>query len=232
MSRMIKVAKQTIRTTNIETLSTVRQFSVSKSDFKLPDLPYAYEALEPVLPARIMELHHSKHHATYVNNLNATLQKRQDALEKGDMAAVIGFDGGIKFNGGGHVNHSIFWTNLAPVDKGGGGSPSGPLLDAINNKFGSVSKFQEIFNTKTAAVQGSGWGWLVYCPDEKGIKIQTMPNQDPIGSLGFIPLLGIDVWEHAYYLKYENRRPDYLKDIWQVVNWSNVAQRYADACSS
>lgn len=114
MSRLLKVAKQSVRSSpsNIETLSTIRQFSQNKSDFALPDLPYDYAALEPILPARIMELHHSKHHATYVNNLNATLQKRQDALEKGDIAAVIGFDGAIKFNGGGHVNHSIFWTNL------------------------------------------------------------------------------------------------------------------------
>merc|ERR1719251_464873 len=120
------------------------------NSFTLPDLPYDYGALEPVLPARIMELHHSKHHAAYVNNLNATLQKRQDAIEKGNIAAVVGFDGAIKFNGGGHVNHSIFWTNLAPPNNGGGGSPSGALLNTINDKFGSLEKFQEIFNTKTA----------------------------------------------------------------------------------
>ena len=114
MSRILRVAKQSVRSapTNIETFSTSRKFSANQSDFKLPDLPYDYSALEPVLPARIMELHHSKHHAAYVNNLNATLQKRQDALEKGDIAAVVAYDGAIKFNGGGHVNHSIFWTNL------------------------------------------------------------------------------------------------------------------------
>eukprot|EP01083_Nonionella_stella_P043792 118195_1 len=232
MSRILKIAKQAVRTapSNIEALATPRQFSVSSSDFQLPDLPYDYAALEPILPARIMELHHSKHHAAYVNNLNASLQKRQEALDKGDIAGVVALDGAIKFNGGGHVNHSIFWTNLAPPKNGGGGSPSGALSNAINDKFGSLQKFQETFNTKTAAVQGSGWGWLVYDPQDKGIKIQTMPNQDPIASLGVVPLLGIDVWEHAYYLKYENRRPDYLKDIWEVVNWSNVEQRYADAC--
>lgn len=118
----------------------------------------------------------------------------------------------------------------APPKNGGGGSPSGSLLSAITDKWGSLEKFQETFNTKTAAVQGSGWGWLVYCPQDKAIKIQTMQNQDPVGSLGVVPLLGIDVWEHAYYLAYENRRPDYLKEIWKVVNWKNVEQRYADAC--
>ena len=103
-------------------------------------------------------------------------------------------------------------------------------MTAINEKYGSLEIFQEIFNAKTAAVQGSGWGWLVYCPQDEAIKIETMPNQDPVGSLGVVPLLGIDVWEHAYYLKYENRRPEYLKEIWKVVNWKNVEQRYADAC--
>ena len=135
----------------------------------------------------------------------------------------------IKFNGGGHVNHSIFWTNLAPISEGGGEGPNGSIADAINKKFGSFEDFQTKFNTQTAAVQGSGWGWLVYDPNAKDIKIQTMANQDPVGSLGLVPLLGIDVWEHAYYLKYENRRPDYLKEIWKVVNWKNVQSRYEEA---
>eukprot|EP00483_Globobulimina_turgida_P000139 UN00139 len=233
MSRILKVAKQAVRaapSANIEAFTTTRQFSsASGFEYKLPDLPYAYDGLEPILPAHLMEIHHSKHHATYVNNLNATLQKRQDAFDKGDIEAVVGFDGLIKFNAGGHINHSIFWTNLAPQKDGGGVSPSGPLLNAINDKFGSLEKFQEIFNAKTAAVQGSGWGWLVYSAEEKGIRIQTTQNQDLVASLGVVPLLTIDVWEHAYYLEYENRRPDFLKSIWQVVNWKNVEQRYANA---
>eukprot|EP00483_Globobulimina_turgida_P002531 UN02535 len=231
MSRILKVAKQAVRTApNIEAFATSRQFSCSQSDFKLPDLPYAYDGLEPILPAHLMEIHHSKHHAAYVNNLNVNLQKGQDAFEKGDIEAVVGFDGLVKFNAGGHINHSIFWTNLAPQKDGGGVSPTGALLIEINDKFGSLEKFQEIFNAKTAAVQGSGWGWLVYSPEEKGIKIITTPNQDLVSSFGVVPLLTIDVWEHAYYLEYENRRPDFLKNIWKVVNWKNVEQRYVDAC--
>ncbi|ETO22649.1 superoxide dismutase [Reticulomyxa filosa] len=173
-----------------------------------------------------------QHHAAYVSNLNTSLQKRDDALSREDLAAVIELDHAIKFNGGGHVNHSIFWTNLAPVKHGGGdfeGNASQSVVNAIKSKWQSVEKFQETFNAKTAAVQGSGWGWLVYDPADKQLKIQTTSNQDPVGSLGVVPLLGIDVWEHAYYLKYENRRPEYLKEIWKVVNWKNVAERYTAA---
>jgi len=212
--------------------NVVRSFASASQKFTLPDLGYDYAALEPVLPARIMDLHHTKHHATYVSNLNASLQKRDDALSRGDIAGVVELDNAIKFNGGGHVNHSIFWTNLAPIKSGGGDyqdSNCNSLITSIKSKWQSVEKFQEVFNAKTAAVQGSGWGWLVYDPSDKQIKIQTMSNQDPVGALGLIPLLGIDVWEHAFYLKYENRKAEYLKEIWKVVNWKNVAERYAAA---
>jgi len=219
-----------LRTQVASTESLVRSFAgTSSQSFKLPDLPYDYNALEPVISARIMELHHTKHHATYVTNLNANLEKRDNALAKGDLAAVVQFDGAIKFNGGGHVNHSIFWKNLAPISKGGGNLNKGSLSDAINKKWENLSKFQETFNTTTVAIQGSGWGWLVYSTNDKALKIMTTANQDPVGSnSGIIPLLGIDVWEHAYYLKYENRRADYLKEIWKVVNWEDVQKRYDD----
>lgn len=197
---------------------------------QLPDLPYAYDALEPVISAEIMELHHSKHHNAYVTNLNAALEKHAEAEAKGDVSGMIAQHSAIKFNGGGHINHSIFWTNLAPQSQGGGEPPKGALADAINAKWGSLDKFIEAFNAKTAPVQGSGWGWLAWCPVNKIPLIWTCSNQDSLqATTGLIPLLGIDVWEHAYYLQYKNVRPDYLKNIWKVVNWANVTERYEAA---
>jgi superoxide dismutase, Fe-Mn family len=190
----------------------------------LPDLPYAYDALEPVISGEIMELHHSKHHNTYVNNYNALVEKATD-----DVAGDIALQSAIKFNGGGHVNHSIFWTNLAPISEGGGTPPTGELLEAIKKEFGSLEQFIAQFSAKTAAVQGSGWGWLGYDAGKKRLAIETCANQDPLSTKGLVPLLGVDVWEHAYYLQYKNVRPDYLKAIWQVINWSNVAERYKTA---
>lgn len=197
----------------------------------LPDLPYDYSALEPVISAEIMELHHKKHHNTYVTNLNACLEKYADAESRGDVATMIALQGALKFNGGGHVNHSIFWTNLAPQSQGGGELPSGALADAIVAKWGSFEAFIETFNGTTAPIQGSGWGWLGYNPKSRGLEIATCANQDPLSVQGLVPLLGIDVWEHAYYLQYKNVRPDYLKNIWKVVNWANVAGRYQSCVS-
>ncbi len=195
--------------------------------FTLPELPYGYKDLEPVISGDIMELHHKKHHQAYVNNLNAALEKYEEAQNKEDLNAMIQLQPAIRFNGGGHINHSIFWTNLAPVSKGGGTPPTGELANAIKEKWGSFEAFIEKFNAKAAAIQGSGWCWLGFCPSTKQILTYTLSNQDPLeGTAGFIPLLGIDVWEHAYYLQYKNARPDYLKAIWQVVNWANVAERY------
>eukprot|EP00467_Chlorarachnion_reptans_P016759 CAMPEP_0114506748 /NCGR_PEP_ID=MMETSP0109-20121206/11600_1 /TAXON_ID=29199 /ORGANISM="Chlorarachnion reptans, Strain CCCM449" /LENGTH=196 /DNA_ID=CAMNT_0001685371 /DNA_START=127 /DNA_END=717 /DNA_ORIENTATION=- len=193
------------------------------STYSLPDLKYDYAALEPTISAKIMELHHSKHHQTYVNNLNAALESYAEAEAKNDVAKMIALQGAIKFNGGGHVNHSIFWENLAPS---GGDGPSGDLEAAISAKWGSVENFMKTFNAQTAAIQGSGWGWLG--SNDKGeLAIVTMPNQDPLTSM--TPLLGIDVWEHAYYLDYLNARPKYLESIWKVVNWGDVAARYSAA---
>eukprot|EP00051_Salpingoeca_urceolata_P026476 m.477438 g.477438 ORF g.477438 m.477438 type:complete len:233 (-) comp20845_c0_seq1:155-853(-) len=196
----------------------------------LPDLPYDYNALEPVVSAEIMEIHHAKHHQTYVNNLNALEEQHAEAVGTGDIAKVISLQGGLKFNGGGHINHTIFWTNLAPSSQGGGDEPTGDLLSAINKDFGSLDKFRDDFSAKTVAVQGSGWGWLGFNKAAGRLEIATCANQDPLQpTTGLIPLLGIDVWEHAYYLQYKNVRPDYVKAVWEVVNWNNVAERYSEA---
>ncbi|MEJ1275432.1 superoxide dismutase 2 mitochondrial [Cricetulus griseus] len=193
----------------------------------LPDLPYDYGALEPHINAQIMQLHHSKHHAAYVNNLNATEEKYREALAKGDVTTQVALQPALKFNGGGHINHSIFWTNLSPK---GGGEPKGELLEAIKRDFGSFEKFKEKLTAVSAGVQGSGWGWLGFNKEQGRLQIAACSNQDPLqGTTGLIPLLGIDVWEHAYYLQYKNVRPDYLKAIWNVINWENVTERFT-AC--
>lgn len=191
--------------------------------YELPELPYDFSALEPVISAEIMELHYSKHHQTYVNKLNEALEQYAEAEKKGDVAKMVALQSAIKFNGGGHVNHTIFWTNLAP--EGEGGAPEGKLLEMLNKKYGSVDKFKEEFSTKTAAIQGSGWGWLGLSQKHNTICIFTCANQDPLSTMGYVPLLGIDVWEHAYYLQYKNARPEYLKNIWRVVNWKDVESR-------
>lgn len=197
--------------------------------YQLPPLPYSLDALEPIISAEIMNLHYNKHHLAYVNNLNKALEQYVEAERKNDLAAMIALQSAIKFNGGGNINHSIFWTNLAPQSQGGGKPPEGELLEAINKEFGSLEKFIEQMNTKAAAIQGSGWGWLGYNKAKGRLEIATCDNQDPLSTKGLIPLLGIDVWEHAYYLQYKNVRPDYLKAIWNVVNWKNVSERYAQA---
>lgn len=197
--------------------------------FKLPELPYDFNALEPVISAEIMTLHYTKHHKAYVDNLNKALEQYADAVSKEDLAAMIALQQAIKFNGGGNINHSIFWTNLAPKDKNGGGHPDGVLADAINKEFGSLQNFIDQFSAKTVAIQGSGWGWLGLNKAKDRLEIVTCENQDPLSTKGLIPLLGIDVWEHAYYLQYKNVRADYVKNIWQIVNWKNVADRYQAA---
>jgi len=203
----------------------------AQSKLVLPELPYDYGDLEPVISGEIMEIHHTKHHAAYVNNYNALAEKMADALDRDDTASAIALMRGLKFNGGGHVNHSIFWTNLAPKSQGGGEPPTGPLADAIDKRWGSLGGFIEAFNGAAGPIQGSGWGWLGYCSNSKSITIRTCANQDPLSTRGFVPLLGIDVWEHAYYLQYKNARPAYLKAIWDVINWKNVAERYESATS-
>src|SRR3984957_19792335 len=201
----------------------------SAASYKLPELPYDFSALEPVISAEIMQLHYSKHHQGYVNNLNTALEKYHDAETKNDIATMIGLQSAIKFNGGGHVNHSIFWTNLAPENKGGGGAPKGELASALQAEFGSPEAFIEKLSSAAIGIQGSGWGWLGFNKASGKLVIATCANQDPLSTQGFIPLLGIDVWEHAYYLQYKNVRPDYVKNIWKVVNWKNIEERFAHA---
>ncbi|XP_003971923.1 superoxide dismutase [Mn], mitochondrial isoform X2 [Takifugu rubripes] len=205
----------------------VRQVGASRHKHTLPDLTYDYGALEPHISAEIMQLHHSKHHATYVNNLNVTEEKYQEALAKRDVTAQVALQPALRFNGGGHINHTIFWTNLSP---NGGGEPQGELMEAIKRDFGSFQKMKEKMSAATVAVQGSGWGWLGYSKETGRLCIAACGNQDPLqGTTGLIPLLGIDVWEHAYYLQYKNVRPDYVKAIWNVINWENVSERLQTA---
>ncbi len=202
---------------------------MSRSKHSLPDLPYDYSALEPVISAEIMQLHHSKHHQTYVNNLNVAEEKLAEAAAKGDVTAAVALQPAIKFNGGGHVNHSIFWKNLCPV-KDAPGAPDGELAKAIERDFGSFDAMKEKLSASTVAVQGSGWGWLGYNKATGRLQIAACANQDPLeGTTGLVPLFGIDVWEHAYYLQYKNVRPDYVKAIYQVANWKDVAERFANA---
>jgi len=196
--------------------------------YTLPKLAYDYSALEPVISGEIMQLHHQKHHNGYVTNLNAALEKYEQAEKNNDLDAMIALQSAIRFNGGGHINHSIFWTNLAP--KGHGGEPQGDLRKQLDHHFGSFDGFVQKFNALAAPVQGSGWCWLGFCPKSQQVMIQTCSNQDPLyATHGLIPLLGVDVWEHAYYLQYKNVRPDYLKAIWQVINWNDVAMRFETA---
>ena len=200
-----------------------------QTSYQLPELPYAFGALEPVISAEIMELHYTKHHKGYVTNLNAALEKYHEAESKNDVAQMIALQQAIKFNGGGHINHSIFWTILAPTSKGGGGAPKGDLAEMIKRDFGSFEAFKEKFTALTSAIQGSGWGWLGYNKGQKRLEITTCLNQDPLSTQNLTPILGIDVWEHAYYLQYKNVRPDYVKAIWQIFHWKHIEERFAKA---
>ncbi|CAI5746349.1 unnamed protein product [Peronospora destructor] len=208
----------------------IRAFSSrSLSTVKLPDLSYDFGALEPSISGQIMEIHHQKHHQTYVTNFNAAREQYAEAETKNDHAKMLSLQSAIKFNGGGHVNHSIFWTNLAPSNQGGGGEPEGELRKAMDLEFGSFDAFKKTMVAKSVAVQGSGWGWLGFSLESKRVGVVTTPNQDACITTGYVPLLGIDVWEHAYYLQYKNVRPNYLNAIWDVVNWKNVEERYLAA---
>jgi len=201
--------------------------SVRRLAHTLPNLPYEYNALEPVISDEVMRLHHQKHHAGYVNNYNAAETKLKDAVDKGDMNAILSLEPSLQFNGGGHINHSVFWTNLSPQ---GGGTPSGDVLSALMEKYGSFDSFKSFFSEKAVGIQGSGWCWLGYCPRTRKIKVRTCSNQDSLqATIGYVPLLGFDVWEHAYYLQYKNARADYVKALWNIINWKNVAERLQQA---
>jgi len=198
--------------------------------YTLPEMPYAYDALEPHLDARTMEIHHSKHHQAYTDKLNAALEKCPEDVQNRDIVEVLSDlgqvpeaqKGAVNFNGGGYDNHRLFWNSMKP---NGGGEPGGAVADAIGASFGSFADFKEKFSSSTAVIQGSGWGWLVYNPSTSKVEFKTMPNQTSPRTEGLVPLLGCDVWEHAYYLKYQNKRPDYIAAWWNVVNWDEVNSR-------
>lgn len=201
--------------------------------FTTPDLPYAYDALEPSIDAQTMTIHHDKHHVGYVTKLNAAVEGTEYAdwditkLIAGLGSLPEGIRTKVRNAGGGHINHSLFWTIMSP---NGGGEPGGALATAIDSSFGSYGAFQEQFSAAAAAQFGSGWGWLVVT---KGgdLKIYSTANQDSPVSNGDTPILGVDVWEHAYYLKYQNKRPEYLKNFFNVVDWKKVAEHYDRAKS-
>jgi Fe-Mn family superoxide dismutase len=202
--------------------------------FELPPLPYAFDALEPNIDARTMEIHHDKHHAGYTNNLNKALEGQDDlaSMSIEDILRKIksvpdSIRTAVQNNGGGFANHSLFWTVMSP---NGGGTPSGDLGNAINSAFGSFDEFKSAFSGAAGTRFGSGWAWLVV--DGSGsLKVYSTANQDSPYMQGDTPILGLDVWEHAYYLNYQNRRPDYVSAFWNVVDWDAVSQRYAAAKS-
>lgn len=201
------------------------------SKYELPQLPYNFDALEPYIDAKTMEIHYTKHHQTYTNNLNAALEKCSEDVQNRDITVILSkldiipseLRGAINFNGGGFDNHRIFWNNMT---SNGGGEPQGPIAEAINSTFGSFANFKEKFTTATVGIQGSGWGWLVFDPINTNVDYKSMPNQTSPRTEGLIPLLGCDVWEHAYYLKYQNKRPDYVNAWWNLINWQDVNDRY------
>ncbi|UII21342.1 superoxide dismutase [Fulvivirga ligni] len=198
--------------------------------FELPDLPYAHDALEPHIDARTMEIHHGKHHAGYTSKLNSAIEG-SDMANKSikELLAENTDNNAVRNNGGGFFNHSLFWKVMSP---NGGGEPTGELADAINAAYGSFEKFKEAFSNAAATQFGSGWAWL--CVHDGGkVEVCSTPNQDnplmPGVGCGGTPILGLDVWEHAYYLNYQNKRPDYISAFWNVVNWDEVAKNYSSA---
>jgi Fe-Mn family superoxide dismutase len=197
--------------------------------FTLPKLPYAYDALEPQIDAKTMEIHHTKHHQTYIDKLNTALEGQADLNAKTAEELITNLDAipetirtAVRNHGGGHANHSLFWTIMSP---NGGGEASGKVAEAITKDFTDFKTFQEKFNAAATAQFGSGWAWLVVADGK--LDVINLPNQDSPLSQGKTPILGLDVWEHAYYLKYQNKRPDYITAFWNVINWDEVNKRYA-----
>ncbi|RFU64297.1 superoxide dismutase [Peribacillus saganii] len=199
--------------------------------FELPQLPYAYDALEPNIDKETMNIHHTKHHNTYVTNLNNALEGNEELLSKTVEEVISNLDAvpesvrtAVRNNGGGHANHTLFWQILSP---NGGGEPTGELADAITSKFGSFENLKEEFAKAATTRFGSGWAWLAVNNGE--LEVTSTPNQDSPLMDGKTPILGLDVWEHAYYLKFQNRRPEYISTFWNVVNWDEVSKRFSSA---
>jgi Fe-Mn family superoxide dismutase len=221
-------------------IATVGKINLSAADapaapagpFTLPKLPYAFDALEPHIDAKTMEIHHDKHHAAYVANLNKAVAGQNVPKNEIDLIRDLtklpeNIRAAVRNNGGGHVNHTLFWQVMK---KNGGGQPKGELAKAIETMFGGFDKFKDEFTKAATTTFGSGWAWLSVDPaHDGGLVLQNLPNQDSPYSQGRIPILGLDVWEHAYYLKYQNRRPEYIAAFWNVINWDEVATRFEAA---
>ncbi len=208
--------------------------TITETRHVLPKLPYDFAALEPHIDAQTMQIHHGKHHQAYITNLNNALTKHPELLAKTVEELLRGINSipddirtAVRNQGGGHHNHSLFWTIMAPAGNGGGGEPSGALADAIKRTFGEFAKFKELFSNAATGQFGSGWAWLTLANGK--LEISGRPNQDSPLMDNKVSVLGLDVWEHAYYLKYQNRRPDYVTAWWNVVNWEEVGRRYAAA---
>ena len=204
----------------------------AKGEYEVPPLPYGYDALEPFIDAQTMHIHHDKHHAGYVRGLNKALLKLRDIREgTGDVGLIKHWSRELSFHGSGHVNHSLFWTGMAPAGRGGGGypAPGGDLAKRIDRDFGSFEQFVAQFKAAAKSVEGSGWGWLVHDPVSGRLLVIQGEKQQDMMMTGVTPLLGVDVWEHAYYLKYQNRRGDYLTAFMNVVNWPEITRRFGAA---
>ncbi|MFB4279313.1 superoxide dismutase [Nonomuraea sp. MTCD27] len=197
-------------------------------DYTLPDMPYDYAALEPAITGEILELHHAGHHAAYVKGANDTLERLAEARDKGEFSNLVGLEKTFAFNLSGHVLHSIFWENLSPD---GGDRPDGPLRDAIDQHFGTFDAFRRQLTTATASVQGSGWGVLAWEPLSRRLVVEQVYDHHGNVGMNTTPLLVFDAWEHAYYLQYRNVRPDYVEKLWGLINWDDVARRFADVTS-
>ncbi|KAI5863293.1 superoxide dismutase [Durotheca rogersii] len=199
---------------------------MSVNIYALPPLPYPYDALEPSISKQIMELHHTKHHQAYVTNLNKALEASSNALAQGKLQDSAAQLSAIRFNGGGHINHSLFWENLAPSSSPDSSIAAAPkLIGAIKSTWGSLEKFQEVFGAALLGIQGSGWGWLVKEAVTGQLRIVTLANQEAV-VVGDTPLFGVDMWEHAYYLQYLNGKAAYVDNIWKVINWKTAEARY------
>ena len=197
-------------------------YDADKGEYVLPPLPYDYDALEPSIDAQTMRLHHDIHHQGYVNGLNAALKKLAEARKAGDFGAIKSLSRDAAFHGSGHFLHAIFWQNMSPD---GGGSPKGKLKQLVDKSFGSVDAMKQHFSAAAGKVEGSGWGIMAYEPHSGHLTILQSEKHQNLTQWGVVPVLVLDVWEHAYYLKYQNRRGDYVKAFWDVVNWDDVAKR-------
>lgn len=196
------------------------------AEYVLPDLPYDYGALDPHIAGEIMELHHSKHHQTYVNGLNGALEQLAEARDKGEFGSLVGLEKTLAFNLGGHINHAVFWNNLSPD---GGDKPTGELAAAIDEHFASFEKFQAHFTAAATTIQGSGWAVLAWDPLGRKLLIVQLYDQQANVPIGPVPVVMLDMWEHAFYLQYKNVKPDYVKAWWNVVNWTDAATRFEAA---